>query len=103
MFPYLCPHVVCGIAKALVECTFINPQIGNTKGAFTYTNGDVYDGEFLNGERHGNGVMTYIEDGSVYEGQWANGRHFVFGILVSLGRRIQRYVRYATNYTASAF
>ena len=36
---------------------------------FEYSNGDVYEGDLLLGERHGSGKMIYA-DGSVYEGEW---------------------------------
>jgi len=35
----------------------------------TYSNGDVYEGDFVDGKRHGNGKMTYA-DGKVKEGRW---------------------------------
>eukprot|EP01052_Picozoa_sp_SAG31_P038222 SAG31_NODE_5065_length_2763_cov_1.794670_4_plen_237_part_00 len=38
---------------------------GNTSGrstVFTYSNGDVYEGEMLNGEPHGFGKMCYADD-----------------------------------------
>ncbi|GMI58333.1 hypothetical protein TeGR_g8952 [Tetraparma gracilis] len=43
-----------------------------------YSNGDVYVGETLDGERHGQGRMDYAlsdEDVIYYEGGWANGKH----------------------------
>ncbi len=40
------------------------------KGSLIYSErGGKYEGEFLNGVRHGKGKMIY-EDGSWYEGQW---------------------------------
>jgi len=55
-------------------------QIRNGKGKMTYKNGDVYDGEWKNNEKHGKGKMTYGKDGDVhkkykngvYEGHWIN-------------------------------
>jgi hypothetical protein len=38
-----------------------------------YANGDVYEGDFLNDRRHGNGVFTGV-DGYVYVGEWREGR-----------------------------
>lgn len=38
-------------------------------GTMTWTNGDVYKGEFFNGNRHGQGTLTFA-DGSEYVGQW---------------------------------
>ena len=55
-------------------------QIRDGKGKMTYKNGDVYDGEWKNNEKHGKGTMTYGKDGDVhkkyingvYEGDWIN-------------------------------
>ena len=45
------------------------------KGKGKYPNGDVYEGDWANGERHGKGKMTWA-NGSVYEGEWAyDNRH----------------------------
>lgn len=42
------------------------------KGVATYPNGDIYDGEFLNGVRHGKGKYTYGtgENPDKYEGSF---------------------------------
>ena len=41
----------------------------NGKGKFTYGRGAVYEGEFKDGERNGNGKFTYAS-GAVYEGEF---------------------------------
>ncbi|KRX09751.1 Protein kinase-like domain [Pseudocohnilembus persalinus] len=46
----------------------------------TYEDGSVYDGDKLNGKRHGQGKFFYA-DGGHYEGQWNQGRMEGFGIL----------------------
>lgn len=38
-----------------------------------YNNGEVYEGEFLNGKRHGFGKFTF-ESGVIIEGIWINGK-----------------------------
>ena len=38
-----------------------------------YTNGSRYEGEKLNGMRHGKGRF-YYEEGSCYDGEWKNNR-----------------------------
>ena len=38
----------------------------------TYSNGDVYVGDIVGLERHGNGKMTYAATGDIYEGDFKN-------------------------------
>ena len=38
-----------------------------------YDGGDVYEGEILNGKRHGHGTYTW-SDGSFYDGEWKDGK-----------------------------
>lgn len=40
-------------------------------GKFYYKNGDVYDGEWKDGQRHGKGKMIYSD--GYYVGEWKNG------------------------------
>jgi hypothetical protein len=35
------------------------------------TKNSKYEGEWLNGQQHGEGTFTY-EDGSTYKGRWVN-------------------------------
>ncbi|MDC1231621.1 2-isopropylmalate synthase, partial [Octadecabacter sp.] len=39
----------------------------------TYTNGDVYSGNFRSGRRQGVGTMTYASSGQVADGEWQDG------------------------------
>ena len=43
----------------------------NGTGTLTYPSGDVYEGDFVNDQRSGNGKLTY-SNGMTYEGEWAN-------------------------------
>ena len=43
------------------------------QGVMTYSDGKVYDGNWVNGVRQGQGRMTYAE-GEVYDGEWLNGK-----------------------------
>jgi hypothetical protein len=43
------------------------------KGTYTYANGNVYVGEFVNNWRHGYGKLEFA-NGDVYEGQWIDGK-----------------------------
>ena len=49
----------------------------------TYKNGDVYEGEWKNGKKHGYGIITY-SNGTEYEGEWKNGKMNGQGKLTSL-------------------
>lgn len=48
-----------------------------------YPNGDVYDGEFRGGKRHGFGVFTERATGNVYEGEWDHDSRHGSGVLTS--------------------
>ena len=41
----------------------------------TYPNGDVYEGDWSNDKRHGNGKYTYA-NGDIDEGIWDNDKVF---------------------------
>ena len=49
----------------------------NGQGILNFTNGDVYQGEWLNGEMHGKGRIKHAR-GAVYEGKWEEDS-FVMG------------------------
>ena len=40
--------------------------------ALSYPNGEIYEGQFLNGMRHGLGTCIYV-NGDMYEGEWSEG------------------------------
>ena len=46
-------------------------------------NGDYYKGDFVNGQKEGNGVMIY-KNGTKYEGTFKNNKHEGFGKLIQL-------------------
>ena len=43
-------------------------------GTYTAANGDVYEGSFVRGLKHGYGTQTVAADGSRFQGMWENGR-----------------------------
>ena len=43
------------------------------QGVMTYSNGDVYEGGFVNNVQHGKGKYTYADDGEMCEGMFQNG------------------------------
>ena len=46
--------------------------VPNGKGRLTWDNGVFYDGDFANGQFHGNGSY-FVSDYALYEGEWVNG------------------------------
>ena len=40
------------------------------KGIIHYSNGDCYDGDFLNNLRDGRGIYCYKEKDNCYQGNW---------------------------------
>ena len=48
----------------------------------TFTNGDVYKGEFVEGKQHGRGTTAYA-DKDKYVGEWENGTYHGQGTLSS--------------------
>ena len=43
------------------------------QGTYYYGNGDIYSGEWLGGERHGDGALMFARDGSQVAGAWERG------------------------------
>jgi len=52
--------------------------ISYKNGKRIWSNGDIYEGEWLNGKRHGYGKMLY-SDGTVYIGYWQNDKRQGYG------------------------
>ncbi|CAD8090597.1 unnamed protein product [Paramecium sonneborni] len=50
----------------------IREDIQNGRGRKVYENGFVYEGDWLNGMRHGNGTLKDFNLDIVYQGQWLN-------------------------------
>jgi hypothetical protein len=51
--------------------TMANLKIG--RGTYSFTNGDVYEGNFVNGKRHGIGAYNYA-NGNRFEGEFKNDK-----------------------------
>ena len=41
---------------------------------FGLTNGDVYEGDWKDDKRHGNGKYTFFANGDIQEGKWDNDK-----------------------------
>ncbi|CAD8070826.1 unnamed protein product [Paramecium sonneborni] len=50
----------------------IKEDVQNGRGRKVYENGFVYDGDWLNGMRQGNGTLKDFNQNIVYQGQWLN-------------------------------
>ena len=44
----------------------------NGRGTMVYASGSKYEGEWLNGKKHGQGIYTR-PDGASYDGEWQDG------------------------------
>lgn len=52
------------------------------RGTYKYPNGDQYEGESRNGQKHGYGVFS-AANGAVYSGWWKEGKKSGKGVFVS--------------------
>jgi hypothetical protein len=50
-------------------------------GRYDWTDSSFYEGQVVNGLRHGKGSYTNPKEGVVYEGDWKNGLRHGHGIL----------------------
>ena len=64
-------------------CPSLSPYLTRSlgQGMYRWPNGAVYQGEMLNGLRHGQGRMSFSEIPSVYEGAWIEGKRHGYGTL----------------------
>eukprot|EP01087_Luapelamoeba_hula_P025163 TRINITY_DN984_c0_g1_i1.p1 TRINITY_DN984_c0_g1~~TRINITY_DN984_c0_g1_i1.p1 ORF type:complete len:936 (-),score=180.49 TRINITY_DN984_c0_g1_i1:27-2834(-) len=60
--------------------TFEDEEFKNGRGAYSWSNGNRYEGEWRDDHRHGRGRMIYA-DGDRYEGDWKEGKKHGFGIV----------------------
>lgn len=65
--------IITGVLLLLHSNNFIYP------GLFVYSNGDRYDGGWINSIKEGKGIMLY-SNGDKYDGNWANGKQEGKGI-----------------------
>lgn len=57
-------------------------------GVFTWPDGNRYEGEYLNGLKHGKGIF-FFANGKIFKGRWKNGQKHGEGEL-KLGNQIIR-------------
>merc|ERR1719482_1952818 len=46
----------------------------NAEGTFTYSNGDIYVGQWMSGKKYGKGSYSYAKNGTKLVGHWVNGK-----------------------------
>ena len=64
-----------------------NPHQRDGKGVCTFTNGDKYDGYWMDDKMHGQGCYWFVGSNKMYKGQFNHGELEGYGkyILTSLG------------------
>ena len=55
----------------------------NGRGAYRWTNGNTYDGDWVEGKRHGKGTHTWAS--GTYDGDWTEGEMHGRGIMTYKG------------------
>ena len=85
-------QAISGAAKKQNE----QPQSDINFKRVEYDGGDVYEGEILNGKRHGHGTYTWA-DGDTYEGDWKDGKRCGRGKLIQYGKSPtgETYMKYS--------
>ena len=63
----------------------VKPAAGAKIERMEYDGGDFYEGEIVDGYRHGKGKYTWA-DGSEYEGDWVKGKKCGFGVYRSYSK-----------------
>jgi hypothetical protein len=53
--------------------------MANGKGRLIHSDGDVYEGEWLNDKAHGKGTYIHM-DGAKYTGEWREDKQHGFGV-----------------------
>jgi hypothetical protein len=59
-------------SKKYMYCGEISSCDINGYGTYRFKNGDIHQGNFLNGKQHGDGKYQFL-NGSIYEGCWNDG------------------------------
>lgn len=50
-------------------------------GIATYPNGDIFEGSYYGGKRHGFGKYTFTKDAATYEGNYTDNQKAGFGTM----------------------
>ena len=65
--------------KKSVPASIIYNNDDMTNGIQTFENGDIYTGDFLDGKKHGHGVLK-TQSNRTYDGSWENDLPHGFGV-----------------------
>ncbi len=59
-------------------------KLRHGKGKNTFPNGDVYEGDYVNGKKHGNGIYRWNKEvgGALYKGNYSEGERNGVGLMV---------------------
>lgn len=63
------------------------------RGQLSYANGDVYEGQFYKGKKHGKGVFRWAKEAAIYDGEWNNNNPHGIGY-VSSGNKTKKRALY---------
>jgi hypothetical protein len=79
------PSIARGVVfEGLLVCNHFDQSCVNGHFRVTMHTGDVYEGNYIDEEKHGIGRQIYI-DGSIYEGEWHRGQRQGFGTITMIG------------------
>ena len=65
--------------KKSMPASIVYNNDDTTKGVQTFGNGDIYTGDFLDGKKHGYGVLK-TQSNRTYDGSWENDLPHGFGV-----------------------
>ena len=78
------------------------------QGKFTWDDGRIYEGEYVDDKKHGHGKFIW-PDGKIYDGSWADGRQHGTGFYTSADGRTRqgewidgKRIQWLTNASAEA-
>jgi amyotrophic lateral sclerosis 2 protein len=69
-----------------------------------YANGDIYEGYFREGQRHGHGVLkqgslTNSKLASIYIGEWLNDKKYGYGVIDDILKGLYNFLPHSRMFT----
>ena len=68
--------------KTVLKTDCVEGNCINGKGTFKWPNGDRYEGDWVNGQRTGQGKYFYNDGGGIYTGEWKNNNRHGEGTMI---------------------